>query len=89
MSQLVRCDICGRELSDLNPIRLDWVKITTAKFSEQIPAERYDICTRCIDGVKYITDCIDDGEFPLNNESCTNLTIVNRLLKKIIMEGET
>lgn len=29
MSLIRRCDICGRELSDLNPIRLDWVKITT------------------------------------------------------------
>lgn len=84
MSQLVRCDICGRELSDLNPIRLDWVKIMTTKFSDQVPAVRYDICTGCIDSVKDISDCIDNGEFPITNESCANLTIVNRILKKVI-----
>lgn len=89
MSQLVRCDICGRELSDLNPIRLDWVKITTAKFSEQIPAARYDICTGCIDSVKDISDCIDNGEFPINDESHTNMIIVNRILKKTITRVPT
>lgn len=90
MSLIRRCDICGHEFDEHLGVKPPyWIKFSAAKLNCESTAKRYDICPGCINSVEYISDCIDNGEFPINDESCTNLTIVNRFLKKITMGDVT
>lgn len=84
MSLIRRCDICGHEFDEHLGVKPYWIKFSAAKLNSESAAKRYDMCKSCMCSLRSILDSINEGEFKVDEDFYTDITIVGRVLDKIL-----